>query len=293
MQLRIVYSSFTHTQTYDSGNALIGTSDINDQQFPSYAEVGPLYTPTSIIATVSETDAELSAILTVLGDPWTSVVNPYPVVPGTYPGLIGTGLMPDGNQFIELNLTELIDRTFDEWQWYVDNDPMSPDLPAGFSAAWMARRADVHTFKSNPVNHVVRIKTGKHNLYSGDENAQLVPTVEWGLSRIALDREVWIYDMGTGALLATDANMTLSTATTQAVFLRATSTSTSSLVWRCGSEVLDQLQGLRRGRVMPVHSHIEGGGSISLRAIQVRHFVIIGAGTAEIHPRRWRGHGAR
>jgi hypothetical protein len=214
MQLRIVYSSFTHTQTYDSGNALIGTSDIDDQQFPHYAEVMPLYTQASIITAVSETDAQLSAILSVLGDPWTSMVNPYPVVPGTYPGLIGTGLMPDGNQFIELNLTELIDRTFDEWQWYVDNDPMSPDLPAGFSAAWMARRADVHTFKSNPVNHVVRIKTGKHDLYSGDENAQLVPTEEFGLLYVyglPSIMEAWIYDMGTGALLATDASMAVST----------------------------------------------------------------------------------
>ena len=81
MQLRIVYSSFAHTQTYDSGNALIGTSDIDDQQFPHYAEVMPLYTQASIIAAVSETDAQLSAILSVLGDPLTSMVNPYPVVP--------------------------------------------------------------------------------------------------------------------------------------------------------------------------------------------------------------------
>ena len=215
MQLRIVYSSFTHTQTYDSSNTLFGQADIEDRQLPHYAEVRPLHTPAAIITAVSETDAQLAAILSVLGDPWTSIVNPYPEFVGTYPGLIGTGLMPDGNQFIELELTELIDRTFDDWQWYVENDPTSTDLPAGFNAGWTARRADVHTFKSNPVNHLVTIKTGKSNLYSGDENATIVPTAEWGLLYVyGLPSivEAWIYDMGTGALLATDANMTLSTA---------------------------------------------------------------------------------
>lgn len=213
MQLRIVYSSFAHVETRDSGGSLLSASDANDEQFPSYAKVRPLYTPSAIITAVSGTDAQLAAILGAIGSPYKATVTPYadPYF-GPFIGLIGTGLMPDGNQFIELNLTPLIDNVFDDWQWYVDNDPTNASLPVGFSAAWMARRADVHTFKSNPINHAIQIETGKHDLYSGDENATIVPSDSgflylYGLPTIV---EAWVYDMGTGALLATDANMTVS-----------------------------------------------------------------------------------
>lgn len=211
MQLRFVYSSFTHVELTNSigeGNSF----DIEDEQFPSYSEVQPLHTPAAVITAVSETDAQLAAILSVLGDPWTSIVNPYPEFTGTYPGLINTGLMPDGNQFIEIDVTELIDQTFDEWQWYVDNDPTSTDLPAGFSAGWMARRGDVHDFKVNPANTSLRIKTGKHNLYTLQIDAEISIDGEgrlvysYGFPSIV---EAWIYDYSTNALLATDANMSV------------------------------------------------------------------------------------
>ena len=213
MQLRIVYSSFAHVETRDAGGSLLSASDTNDDQFPSYTKVRPLYTPSAIVTAVSETDAQLAAILGAIGSPYAATVTPYanPFF-GPFIGLIGTGLMPDGNQFIELNLTPLIDNVFDDWQWYVDNDPTSTSLPAGFSSAWMTRRADVHTFKSNAANHAIQIETGKHNLYSGDENATIVPSDSgllylYGLPTIV---EAWVYDIGTGALLATDANMTVS-----------------------------------------------------------------------------------
>lgn len=213
MQLRIVYSSFAHVETRNAGDSLLSTSDVNDDRFPSYTKVRPLHTPASIVSAVSGTDAQLAEILGAIGPLYAATVTPYadPYF-GPFIGLIGVGLMPDGNQFIELNLTPLIDNVFDDWQWYVDNDPTSTSLPAGFSSAWMARRADVHTFKSNPINHLVKIETGKHDLYSGDENATLVPSDSgllylYGLPTIT---EAWIYDMGSGALLATDANMTVS-----------------------------------------------------------------------------------
>lgn len=211
MQLRIVYSSFTHWEIIDSGTGY-NTADVDDLALPTHAEVQPLHTPATVITEVSGTDAQLAAILSVLGDPWTSILNPYPEFVGTYPGLINTGLMPDGNQFIEIDVTELIDRTFDEWQWYVDNDPTSVNLPVGFSAGWMARRGDVHDFKVNPANTSLRIKTGKHNLYSNAADALISFDGEgrmvysYGLPSIV---EAWIYDYSTNALLATDANMSV------------------------------------------------------------------------------------
>lgn len=210
MQLRIVYSTFTHSVTYDSGDALVGTSDTEDLRFANHTTVWPLYTPASVLTSVGGSDAQLAAILTALGPEPTSMIYPYP---DPFPGLIGTGLMPDGNQFIELDVTATIDRTFDEWQWYVDNDPGAPTLPAGFNPAWVTRRADVHDFKADPVNTEVRIQAGKHNLYSDQLNARLSTDGEgrllysYGLPSVT---EAWIYDLGTNALLGTDANMSIS-----------------------------------------------------------------------------------
>ena len=210
MQIRLVYSSFTHTQTYDSGDALLGESDINDRPLPSHAYAFPLYTPSGVITSVSGTDAQLGEILSALGPyPYSKVSLDSEMAFG--PGLIGMGLMPDGNQFIELDLSVFVDRVFDDWQWYIDNDPTSTDLPVGFSPAWMARRADVHAFKSIAANDVIRIQTGKHDLMGGQRNATITTSPEglrytYGLPSIV---EAWVYDKGTGALLASDANMTL------------------------------------------------------------------------------------
>lgn len=209
MQMRFVYSSFAHTITYDSSGSLVSEADIDDNQLPIYASIWPLYTPTSVLASVGGTDAQLAALLGALGGSTLSSVNPYAYLPA---GLIGTGLMPDGNQFIDLDITALIDRVFDDWQWYVDNDPTSTDLPAGFSAGWVTRRADVHAFKDTPSNAMVKVTTGKHDLYTGDQNATLVPT-EFGLLYVyglPSIMEAWIYDIGSGALIGTDADMSVS-----------------------------------------------------------------------------------
>lgn len=211
MQLRFVYSTFTHTRTYDSGDLLVGEGDSLDLRFPDYTTLRPLYTPAPVLVSVGESDAQLAAILGVIGDEGTSEMYPYKPFP--VPWLLGTGVMPDGNQFIEFDVSALIDRTFDEWQWYVDNDPTSPDLPAGFNPAWMTRRADVHAFKSDPKNIEIRIKTGKHDLYSGDRNARLSHDDEgrllysYGLPSVT---EAWVYDMASGSLVGDDTGMSMS-----------------------------------------------------------------------------------
>lgn len=210
MQLRLVYSTFTHRITLDSGGAPYSETNIDDRRFPNEARIMPLHTPAAVLTSVGGSDAQLAAILSVLGGQWTSEITPYP---DPFPGLIGTGLMPDGNQFIEFDLAALIDRTFDEWQWYVDNDPTSPDLPAGFNAGWMARRADVHAFKNDGANTLVRIQTTQHDLYSGELNWDLGFDPEgallysYGFPSIV---EVWVFDMGTEALLANDTGLSTS-----------------------------------------------------------------------------------
>lgn len=210
MQLRLVYSSFTHRITLDSGGAPYSESDIEDRRFTDEARIMPLYTPAAVLSSVVGSDAQMGAILGALGDYWASKFAPYP---DPAPGLIGTGLMPDGNQFIEFDLTELIDRTFDDWQWYVDNDPTSTDLPAGFDASWMARRADVHTFKSDGANTLIRVQTTQHDLYSGDRNwdygfdPEVGILYSYGFPSIV---EVWVFDIGTGGLLANDTGLSVS-----------------------------------------------------------------------------------
>lgn len=214
MQLRFVYSTFTHTRTYDSGDLLVGEGDSLDLRFPDYTTLRPLYTPAPVLVSVGGSDAQLAAILGVIGDEWTAEMYPYDPSPVSW--LLGTGVMPDGNQFIEFDVSALIDRTFDEWQWYVDNDPTSSDLPSGFNTAWMTRRADVHAFKSDPKNIEIRIKTGKHDLYSGDLNARLSHDGEgrllysYGLPSVT---EAWAYDMASGSLVGDDTGMSMSSFT--------------------------------------------------------------------------------
>ncbi|MDD2989792.1 MAG: hypothetical protein PHI64_12620 [Zoogloea sp.] len=211
MQLRFVYSTFTHTRSYDPGSNLVGEGDSLDLRFPDYTTLRPLHTPATVLVSVGGSDAQLAAILGVIGDEGTSEMYPYDPFP--VPWLLGTGVMPDGNQFIELDVSALIDRTFDEWQWYVDNDPGAPTLPAGFNPAWMTRRADVHTFKSDPTNIEIRIKTGKHDLYSGDLNARISPHPDYGLIYsygLPSVTEAWVYDMASGSLVGDDTGMSVS-----------------------------------------------------------------------------------
>ena len=208
MQLRLVYSTFTHTKTYDPGGNLVGEGDSLDLRFPDYTTLRPLHTPATVLVSVGGSDAQLAAILGVIGDENASEMYPYDSFPA--PGLLGTGVMPDGNQFIEFDVSALIDRTFNEWQWYADNFPGAPTLPAGFNPAWMTRRADVHTFKSDPTNIEIRIKTGKHDLYSGDPNARISPHPDYGLIYsygLPSVTEAWVYDMASGSLVGDDTGM--------------------------------------------------------------------------------------
>lgn len=211
MQLRLVYSTFTHMMGYDSGSNLVAEGDSLDLRLPNYATLRPLYTPAPVLSSVGGSDAQLAAILGVIGDEDTSEMYPYDSFP--VPWLLGTGVMPDGNQFIEFDVSALIDRTFDNWQWYADNDPSSTYLPAGFNPAWMTRRADVHAFKSDPKNIEIRIKTGKHNLYSRDPNASISPHPDYGLIYIygfPSVTEAWVYDIASGLLVGDDTGMSIS-----------------------------------------------------------------------------------
>lgn len=213
MQLRIVYASFTHEQYFQGGGG-IGTADFTNQPLDNLVELQTLHTPQAVIDAIAADDAELAAVLTAAAGMWTSRTTPYEMAPF---GVLGIGTMPDGSQFIELDLELFIDRTFDEWQWYVDNDPSSPDLPAGFSSAWMSRRADVKTFKINPSNVQVVIKNPLFIYKPLDTYDGEMAGVNWneiGLYYIygwPTVVDAWIYDMAGGALLATDANLSYST----------------------------------------------------------------------------------
>lgn len=213
MQLRIVYSSFTHEQNFQGGGP-IGTVDFNNQPLASLAEIQTLHTPQAVLDAVAVDDAQLAAVLSAAAGMWTASTNPYDMAPF---GILGAGLMPDGSQFIELDLELFIDRTFDEWQWYVDNDPTSPDLPAGFNAGWVSRRADVKMFKNNPSNVTLVIKNPFFIYKPTDTYDGEMKGVDWneiGLYYIygwPTVVDAWIYDLNGGALLATDANLTYST----------------------------------------------------------------------------------
>lgn len=214
MQLRIVYSSATHEQYFQGGGG-IGTADFTNRPLDDLAEIQTLHTPQPVLDAIAADDAELAAVLTAAAGMWTSATMPLGIGPF---GVLGVGLMPDGTQFIELDIELFIDRTFDEWQWYVDNDPTSADLPAGFNAGWMARRADVKTFKSTPGNVQVVIKNPLFIYKPTDTYYGEMASIAWnsegqiyyiyGWPTVV---DAWIYDMDGGALLATDANLSYST----------------------------------------------------------------------------------
>ncbi len=213
MQLRIVYSSFTHEQNFQGGGP-IGTVDSTNQSLSNYAKIKVLNTPQAVLDAIAIDDAQLAAVLAAAANMWTAKTTPYDMMPF---GILATGVMPDGSQFIELDLELFIDRTFDEWQWYVENDPTSADLPAGFNAGWMSRRADVKTFKSNPSNVMLVIENPLFiydpiDVYDGEMKG--VDWNETGLYYIygwPTIVDAWVYDLNGGALLATDANLTYST----------------------------------------------------------------------------------
>lgn len=68
MQLRLVYSSFTHRITLDAGGAPYSESDIEDRRFPNEARIMPLHTPAAVLTSVGGSDAQLAAILGALGN---------------------------------------------------------------------------------------------------------------------------------------------------------------------------------------------------------------------------------
>ncbi len=240
MQLRIVYSSATHEQYFQGGGS-IGTADFTNQALDNLAEIQTLHTPQAVLDSVAANDAQLAAVLVGAAGMWTSKTMPYEMGPF---GVLGTGLMPDGSQFIELDIELFIDRTFDEWQWYVDNDPTSADLPAGFNAGWMARRSDVKTFKNTPSNVQVVIKNPLFIYKPTDTYDGEMASINWndtGLYYIygwPTVVDAWIYDLNGGALLATDANMTYST-----------------------EDVLDYIAAARPCRQFELYAYTLGGGA--------------------------------
>lgn len=216
MQIRIVYTSLlntTNVQTrYIEGSyqsVTFGGSTFENRALDKRTALRALDTPPAALAALEVSDAELAAIFVAMNTMWTS----KSVIDGDFGlgfGILSVGVMPDGSNFIEFDMALFIDRTFDEWQWYVDNNPTSPDLPAGFSAGWMARRADVHSAKNLPPNIAVQIETPQSVAPAADEHID-VDYNEFGIYYIygfPTLIDAWFYEIPSEQLLATDANMT-------------------------------------------------------------------------------------
>ena len=209
MQIRIVYTSVLNTVQIQTNFGVIGGNTFENRKLDKRTMLRALDTPPAALAALAESDAELAAIFVAMNTMWTSKSR----IDGDFGigfGILSVGVMPDGSNFIEFDMALFIDRTFDEWQWYVDNNPTSPDLPAGFSVGWMARRADVHAAKNLPPNIAVQIETPQDVAPATDKEVG-VGYNEFGIYYIygiTTLIDAWFYEIPSEQLLATDANMT-------------------------------------------------------------------------------------
>ena len=209
MQIRIVYTSVLNTVQIQTRFGVIGGNTFENRKLDKRTMVRALDTPPAALAALAESDAELAAIFVAMNTMWTSEsVIDDGFGPGF--GILSIGVMPDGSNFVEFDMALFIDRTFNQWQWYVDNNPTSPNLPAGFSAGWMARRADVHAAKNIPSNIAIQIETPQDVAPAADKEVG-VGYNEFGIYYIygiTTLIDAWFYEIPSEQLLATDANMT-------------------------------------------------------------------------------------